>query len=416
MCKVQSSWCSADLIGDLLMGEEIDLLQGRQAPSDRSRFRLFDVLWAAPFVAAIFIVTVGFLAGHGHFLNDFEGGLYNAGRDIMQGRDPYAAPLLDHQASIARAGGTPQTILYLPVYPAPVLVAMVPWSALPYPVVGIAFWLASALGLVLALRLLGVSDLRCVAIAFASWPVQHGLMLGALTPLLVLAVALLWRYREEVLAPALAASMLVVSKLFPWPLAVWLVLTRRFRAAAVCFLLGTLAVVSAWAAVGFEGFAEYPRMVRNLAYISEPQGVSMVSALRAIGLSSSVSERAALLAGAALVFGAWRLARSADGERRSFSLVVVAALVASPIVWPHYMALLLVPIALAAPRLSPLWLVPLISYIAPIDQMRGRLWTLVPYLGMITLVGWLTALRPSPGRFAEPWSPATIEIRPKTQT
>ena len=35
---------------------------------------------------------------------------------------------------------------------------------------------------------------------------------------------------------------------------------------------------------------------------------------------------------------------------------------ASPIVWIHYFLLLLVPLALTRPRLSPLWLLPFVYY------------------------------------------------------
>ena len=46
-------------------------------------------------------------------------------------------------------------------------------------------------------------------------------------------------------------------------------------------------------------------------------------------------------------------------EQRSFVLAVAAALACSPIVWLHYFALLLVPVAVVRPRLGPLWFVPL---------------------------------------------------------
>ena len=42
----------------------------------------------------------------------------------------------------------------------------------------------------------------------------------------------------------------------------------------------------------------------------------------------------------------------------ALTLCLAAALAASPIVWMHYFLLLLVPLALIRPRLSPLWLVP----------------------------------------------------------
>jgi hypothetical protein len=47
-----------------------------------------------------------------------------------------------------------------------------------------------------------------------------------------------------------------------------------------------------------------------------------------------------------------------DRDVAALTLVLAAALAASPIVWVHYFLLLLVPLALTRPRLSLLWLVP----------------------------------------------------------
>jgi len=44
------------------------------------------------------------------------------------------------------------------------------------------------------------------------------------------------------------------------------------------------------------------------------------------------------------------------------TLALAAGFAASPIVWMHYFLLLLVPLALARPRLSPLWFVPFVYY------------------------------------------------------
>jgi hypothetical protein len=42
-------------------------------------------------------------------------------------------------------------------------------------------------------------------------------------------------------------------------------------------------------------------------------------------------------------------------------LVIAASLVLTPIVWTHYLVLLLVPVALARPRLSFVWILPLLG-------------------------------------------------------
>jgi alpha-1,2-mannosyltransferase len=355
------------------------------------RARAFDLVWAVPLLAACFIAVVGFAAGHGHYLYDFEGGLYGGARDVLHGRNPYPTAFLARQAAIAHAGGTPQTVLYLPVYPAAPLVATVPLALLPYPLVAVLFWLASVAAIFFALRLLGVSDWRCYGVTFASRPLQHALLLGALTPMLVLATAVVWRYRASLLPPACAVGGLIAAKLFPWPLTAWLLVTRRFRAAALSLVLAAAATAAAWAAMGFAGLRDYPRTLGDLSFISEPQGVSVVSLLRYLGLSSGLSRGIALIGALALLVLAARVASAPDGARRSFGLAVVAMLVASPIVWPHYLALLVVPIALLSPRLSPVWFVPLLSYLAPTDQLRGRPWVLVPYLGMLVIVAWLAA-------------------------
>jgi hypothetical protein len=64
-----------------------------------------------------------------------------------------------------------------------------------------------------------------------------------------------------------------------------------------------------------------------------------------------------LAIGAAILILAWRL--------RSFALAIGAALALSPIVWLHFFALLIVPIAAVSPQFSALWLVPLLTWFAP---------------------------------------------------
>jgi hypothetical protein len=73
----------------------------------------------------------------------------------------------------------------------------------------------------------------------------------------------------------------------------------------------------------------------------------------------------AVLIGLPMLAAVWFLARRYDGDRRAFSLAVGAALVLSPVVWPHYFALLLIPLALYRPTLSWAWaLVPAFWWIA----------------------------------------------------
>ena len=45
----------------------------------------------------------------------------------------------------------------------------------------------------------------------------------------------------------------------------------------------------------------------------------------------------------------------ADGDLRVFAILIGASVLASPMVWPHYVALLLVPLAIARPRMGGAW-------------------------------------------------------------
>jgi hypothetical protein len=76
-----------------------------------------------------------------------------------------------------------------------------------------------------------------------------------------------------------------------------------------------------------------------------------------LGLSSSVAGTLASLLGIALLLVALRTGRRPDGELRAFCLALVASIALVPIVWPASLALLIVPLALVAPRADRHWLV-----------------------------------------------------------
>jgi hypothetical protein len=78
----------------------------------------------------------------------------------------------------------------------------------------------------------------------------------------------------------------------------------------------------------------------------------------------------ALMLTAVLLVG---LRRSADSDRQAFVLAIAAAFLFSPIVWTHYLALLVVPIAITRRTLTPLWFVPLAMW-ATTGQSDGQAW------------------------------------------
>ena len=129
-------------------------------------------------------------------------------------------------------------------------------------------------------------------------------------------------------------------------------MARRGLGSAIA-LVSTLA---AWAPIGFAGFHDYRRILSLLATGEEKESFSLASLGFAGGLSAHASHLIAEVVGGLLLAAAigvgWRL-RSKRGDFTSFTLVIGAALAVSPIVWNHYFAVLLIPLAVVAPRLQP---------------------------------------------------------------
>jgi hypothetical protein len=295
----------------------------------------------------------GELYPDGGFLFDLHT-MWEAGRDVITGNSPYPF-----------------------VYPAPAAILMAPFGALPWKVAVVAFALVVIGATVLTLRVLGVRDWRCYGVALAWMPTTASTTLGALSTLLALGAALCWRYRDRRLLAAAAVAGAVVLKLFLWPLVIWLIATRRFRAATTAVGLGAVAVVGSWAIFGFDGMLDYPKHLGNIAASQQARSYSPFALMRSVGVPNVWAQVAlvglTILALAAIAL----LARRHDGDRRSFVAALAAALIISPIVWMHYLVLLYVVIALYRQRLSLAWMIPLAYWLLPGQDSGGSTFTIL---------------------------------------
>jgi hypothetical protein len=348
--------------------------------------RIGSILLFGVIPALVILVVLGTTYDKSTFLYDFRGDLYNAGHAILHGHDPYRAAFLHHLAEIKRAGGHPTTSFAVPVYPAPALLAVTPLAILPYHAAGILFTLLSIAAFAGGLWLLGVRDWRCYGAAFLSWPVVHSLRLGQVNGFLVLGTALAWHWRGRLWPAAVAVASVVAAKVFLWPLGAWLLITRRWRTALLAVALAVVGSLVAWAVIGFDGLSSYPRMLSDLSSVEGTDGVSALSIGRGLGIGRTAAGALGWIACAGLLAGAWWCTRREDGDRLAFGFAVMAGLVSSPLVWPHYLALVFVPIALVAPTLSALWLVPLIGYLAPVEVTNGDLGKILPYVAIELIV------------------------------
>ncbi len=319
-------------------------------------------MWQMAMLTVAGVVMV--LSIHGlKFQDDFNGDLYLAGMRILHGVSPYDLSLL-HQESVAFATGAHFHPVISPRWPAPVLLLAVPFALLPIKVAGIVFMLVCLASVIGGLRLLGVRDSRCLLVALVATPTVNGVLLGNISPLIFLGIAVVWRVRRRYLSTIGLTAAVVVAKLFLWPLGIWLMVARGRRSLVFCAVATALAALVGWMVIGFAGLTAYPTMLIDIARIGEPRGCSLVAFLMYLGFGVGPARFIAFAGAFALLFLSWKLARR-NYERQAFGLVLIAALTATPVVWDHYMILLFVPIALLSPTISWLWFLPTLAAFAP---------------------------------------------------
>jgi hypothetical protein len=221
------------------------------------------------------------------------------------------------------------------------------------------FLVVSLAAILLALWLLGIRDRRLYAAAFLSPALLTSLTIGTITPLLILGLAAVWRLRDR-RAAAIPAALLIVLKLFLWPVLVWLLVTRRPRAAAEALVLSLGLTFASWAWIGFADIRRYPSILDQLVGAEGTKSYALGS-----------GRLAEMILGGLVLLALWFGGRL--GERRLFALAIVGAILASPIVWLHYFALLAVAAAVLEAPLG-YWLIPVLLWATPLQQANGEKW------------------------------------------
>ena len=296
---------------------------------------------------AINVMALAIVVHNGRYGSDFST-FYDSGRAVLHGKSPYPA-----LASLPHVAGK----LFAPfVYPPVAAFSMIPLSVLPFHVAVVVFLALNLAAAWLALRLLGVSDWRCYSIVYASSMMYAAVGIGTISPLLLLGVAAAWRFRDRAVAAGLLVAYVITAKLFLWPLWLWLVCTRRFKAAGVAAAAGGGAVLASWSLIGFAGLRDYPHLLARMTELEGPHSYSLYSLGRAFGLASSPAQTIVYIATVVAIATAMRFVR---GDRQWLVAALGISLLATPILWPHYLVLLWVPVALMHRRFSPFWLAPL---------------------------------------------------------
>jgi hypothetical protein len=294
-------------------------------------------LGVLPIAAIVLMFAIG--TPDGSLSTDFHGELYPEAKLLLQGENPFPSPDFD---PLAQAN-----LIWPPV--AAFLVA--PLTLLPAGVADVAMAGIGLLCFALAIWLVGVRDWRVYG-ALALWPQVVGEMrVSHMTPIVMLLVAAAWRFRDARGAPGPLIGLAVAVKLFVWPVGLWLAATRRLKdtlLAAVVVALSLLLVLP------YTGLGDYTRALLQLGRAFDQDSYTVYGLLVQAGASDGVARGATYALGLGLLTATWRY--------RSFALALAAALVLSPVVWLDYFALAAVPLAIARPRLSPIWFLPLVTW------------------------------------------------------
>jgi Glycosyltransferase family 87 len=326
--RAESGGASPASIDSTRAGGPVDVLR---------RIATITVCAVLPALTLVTMLIVGL--GDGSLADDFHHEIYPQAEEMLAGRNPYPPPDFD------------PTVAHNFIWPPVVAYALSPLTFLPAEAADLVMVVLGLACFALALWLVGVRDWRVYGV-LALWPQVAGEMrVSHLTAPLCLLVALAWRSRDARATSGIWVGIATAAKFFVWPVAVWLASRRRPVAAltAVCIAGGPLFLV-----LPFTALDDYVRALLQLGRGFDQDSYTLFGLLVQSGASETVGRVVAFSAGAILLAATWRY--------RSLALALAAALTLSPIVWLDYFALAAIPLALARPRLSLVWFLPLVTW------------------------------------------------------
>lgn len=255
-----------------------------------------------------------------------------AARAVSTGITPYADP-----ASPLLWSGHAFVYPYLTAWP------FLPLAELPAVLAWGVYYVVGVLAVATSVRLTAGRHAGPVpyVVALTLEPVVRALQLGTLNPLLLLGLAVAWRFRRQAVTVTVALVSVIVAKLFLLPMLAWLVLTGRRRQAAAAAGLSALAVLVGCTLAHYD-LATFVRMLSTLSAHEAVHSSSVAAHLRRLGASGGVALAVTLVLAAVVIGVGHRLSFRTGREAYTFSACLIASLVLSPIVWGHYFALLVI--------------------------------------------------------------------------
>jgi alpha-1,2-mannosyltransferase len=311
-----------------------------------ARLRLAMGASAGSFVFVFALIEIVGIVGNHGIGDDFAHTVYQPAHAVLHGLEPYGNPRIPGPL----AGSVYPPSAFLPFA----------WLGLIGHDAAVAIWsLLMAAAACATLRVLNVRDFRCYALWLFTPMMLSTIVIGNATTLVILLVAIVWRWRDVPWIAATALVAAIATKLFVAPLVVWLLVTKRYRAAALTILGVPAVILAAWAVIGFRGLGRYGAILSANDHIFSRSGPYLQGLLLQLHASPSLALAAGAAAAATLL-----VASCFAGDLGCFALAACAAIILSPVAWIGYTGLLVVPLAVLWPTWSRPWLLLLGSYIS----------------------------------------------------
>jgi len=264
--------------------------------------------------------------------SDFKVTLWEPARAVVHGTDPYANP------------GS--------VYPPSAFVPLVLLGVLPFGAAATVWTLLSLGAAAATLAVLRIRDWRCYALWLLNAAVLSTAVTGNATVVVGLLLALTLRYRDSLAGPAALAAG-IATKLFVAPLILWFAFTGRARGALLTAAAAALLIFTGWAVLGFRGVSHYPEQLRANNERFSGDTPLLQGLVHQVGGSHALAAVVGICTAAVLIGLAWHVRQD---DVAAFTLILAAAIAASPIAWVGYATLLVVPLAARTARFTPPWL------------------------------------------------------------
>jgi alpha-1,2-mannosyltransferase len=309
-------------------------------------------------VAALAWLALGLLSFPDSVAWGFDFQAYHAAAErLADGVGLYTSRSLSGSFEPTTAG------LYL--YPPPFAVGVLPLASVPLDAATVVWYVLHVLALGAACALLPVRPvirLASFAVAAAAFAVVRDLVLGNVSVLLLLPLAATWRWLDRPIGSIAMACVIAVKPTTAVFLA-WWALRRHWRALGWCLGAGIALLVATIPLVGIEAYGDYLTMLRNVSGVTGARGnLDLGSTALRLG-ADGAAPGLAYLAGAAVGVLAILLGLRRDREV-GFMVTLGASLLLSPLLWDHYLAMLVLPAAFLAQRGRP-WaiLLPLATWL-----------------------------------------------------